>query len=585
MKKIFMILSVSAFLPAVSFGALISAEYQGMASSLTVVSAFKGKTAADKISLENCSVEKRAYFPGNARNFIDLQYFPMEIIWSEGKKIKTGGEAGDTETQLELSKAITVLSSAEGFYITASDGLTVYLLRKDKKNIASVLKKETNGGITALLADENGKILYAADRNGNIFIWSFAGKLLASVKTNESVYGLMADKINNGAIAVTGTGLYAIVPDRGVNIRKIYEDKAIIDAYLDNDNKRIVITNGAGAAVLDYPSMKIVSLLPGIKGKIMKGGGRYLTGFYGRDSLRIFDLRTSLETAEIYVTETGIDFYPPKNISSAYGTLTADFISAAAGNAPRRDTAEGKRAACQNLMSLTSGVFLPSGPLPERTIMAEIPAVKNPPAPFLKEPGVINRPEDPLAPHEKNIGGVKDPLFKSGVSQPGFPEIPGFTPSVKEPAPPKAEPPPISASGGTPAWIATRKNLPYYKSVGSGEDVEKAAEEGKKRLKNGTVRAIVQNNLQRPELKTIKETDVKKRLLWQSASKTAAAAADKTGKILEEWTSPAGMKYVLIQADEKFIDAEAEKIFKSEINLLDSLGSEAYMKIKPVSLE
>lgn len=589
MKKIAVFLFCFVLVSQGAQGAVISAYYDDLRTSLYVFSSFSGRTALNEISMRDCGNEQTFYFDKNARNFLVSSFIPSFVIYSSNEELKVFDIfSGKTETiKTGFSKGIKTISQSEsGEFFAASDGLTLILFTFEKDKVKELFRKEMIADVIALLPDGENKTLYVAERNGALSSWSFDGKLINSSDIKTAPSELIFDNVLGRILVVTKNGIFAL-NKTNFTLVKILENSSTGEVFLDNYARRLTVSVPSGAAIYEYPSLRLITMIPGGGGRIVKTGRAGFSAFAKGSYVDIFDIKLSKNIAKISVNEKGVFFDPPNNdkLITPFG-LTSSFINNVAGNKSKDGILDPQSTqnVCATLAAAVSGVYYPND---GKTVN-----LSSPTAPKIAGT-TIPKPKAALP-----ATTIQNPTvnFKSGVvlptiddkfpqpAQPLTPESPSSIPLTNEPKEPARPVLEMAEASGVPSWIAGRKNLPYYKTAGSGKTPALALANAGKNLQNNIIRALVDNFLKNPKTASIKNAEVKKRFLWQSASAAALELA-KNIKAENEWVSPAGMNYILAGIDEKTIKKISDELYEKEMATLSSLTEEEYLKIKPNKID
>lgn len=587
MKRLVLFLFFTVILTVNAQSAVISAYYDDLRTSLYIFSAFADKTTLNEISLRDCRNEQTFSFDKNARNFTVSNYIPSFVIYSTGAQLKIfdvfSHKTQDLKT--EFSKTIRIISqSSNGEFFAVSDSVSIQVFVFEKDKVKPLFYKEMIAPVIDILPDTENKLLYVAERNGGLSAWSFDGKLVnaSNIKTVPS--HLIFDEILGRILVVAKNGIFALNKSTFV-LTKILDTSSINDVFLDNYARRLTVTVPSGSAVYDYPSMRLISMIPGNGGKIVKTGRVGFSAFASGISVDIFDMKLSQNIARISVNEKGISFVPPKNdkLTTPFGITTA-FINDVVGNKNNIIKPNQSENVCAILAAVVSGVYYPSDGKSANISSPNMPKINETTAKSAKIPDTVANIKPPTVNFKYN---ATLPQIDELPPQPTVPTNPTNPTSIiitgeqTEPAPSNLA---MAEGSVVPSWIIKRKTLPYYQSVGSGSTYELATANAEKNLKNNLVRALIDIFLKKPETATIKNADVKKRLMWQAASAAAVELA-KNFTILNKQTSPVGVNYILAEINEKTITKISDEKFKQELNRLADVSNIDYLKIKPNKID
>lgn len=588
MKKSAIFLFFFVLVSQVAQGAVISAYYDDLRASLYVFSSFTDKTALNEISLRDCKNEQTFYFDKNARNFLVSSFIPSFVIYSSNAELKIFDVfSGKTETiKTGFTKGIRIISQWEsGEFFAVSDGLTVILFTFEKDKVKELFRKEMIADVIALLPDGENKTLYVAERNGALSAWSFDGRLINSSDIKATPSELIFDNVLGRILVVTKNGIFAL-NKTNFTLTKVLENSSTGEVFLDNYARRLTVSVPSGAAIYEYPSLRLITMIPGGGGRIVNTGRAAFSAFAKGSSVDIFDIKLSQNIARISINEKGVFFDPPNNdkLLTPFG-VTSSFINDAAGNKNKGGIlAQGTQNVCATLSAAVSGVYSPNdGKIPYLS-SPNNPKIAGATIPKSKSPATVETAKAPTVDFKSGAVSPKiDDKFPQ-PAQPLNPDNPALIPITNEPKEPTSPVLEMTQASGVPSWIAGRKNLTYNKTVASGQTLAQALANAEKNLKNNIVRALIDNFLKNPKTASIKNAEATKRFLWQSAS-SAALELTKYIKTENRWTSPAGMNYILAGIDEKTVKKISDELYEKEMANLSALTAEEYLKIKPNKID
>lgn len=586
MKKIICSFIFSLLLCQTSHAQIISAYYDDLRASMWIFTNLDNRTALYEAGLTDCQLEQKTFFGKAARNFVVSKYIPAFIIYSEGKNIKIFDTFTNKTENIDIgfSKPVRLVAQSEnGEYISVTDGLTVYLLTFEKEKLKTVFKKEFIADVSAIFFDDENNLLYTAERSGVLSTWTPDGKRANSTDTKTVIVSMQADNIFGRIIAVTKNGIYAIEREK-LNLLTILSDKSITEAYLDNTARRFIIVTKAGAAIYNYPDMKVTAFFPKAGGKIIETGGKNFTAFINSNSIGLFDLKVNAKIGSISVEYNGVSFYPPENSPLNFsGGITSSFIDAVANNNKTPQTANNLQKICAPIAAMVSGVYTPLNLVPAQTNLVNSPSINEIKMKQIKEPSSIPQPNEPSVGFIE-IGNIPDTIDMTGFQNPNNPKEPVATRMMPMPEMPQTAAITLHTGGGVPNWVANGKNLPQFNAMAGGKTIQEAFDSAKKIIKNEITRNVIQKIINKPEIDTIDDENIKKRFLWQIGS-GAAIALEKNITAADQWTSPAQMKYVHAIINENLIEKNAEQKFNEEWKILNSKNHENYMKINPNKID
>ena len=335
-----------------------------------------------------------------------------------------------------------------------------------------------------------------------------------------------------------------------------------------------------GFNVYDYPVMREVLSLSGANGSIIKSDGANFAAFSGLNYIRIYDLKQNIHIGTIAVDSLGVvNFFSP---DTPYGTnISASFIAAAA-NSTVEKSEYNKDKVCAPIAAMVSGVYSPNNLDIGKVEIDSVPDVQIAPVAEVEQPKQVNIPQIsfsggnisvPEVEPVKNVGDVTIAEHKPNVTSPN---------TTLDPAEPKVKEIDDLLASKVPNWVANRKNLPQNNSVGSAGSEADALISAKTSLKNNMVRKALESIVKDDTLSPVKDVNVKKRILWQSAAK-AVNSLDSKILTVDTWVSPAGQNFIHLVMDDSSLSSKSKEYLAQELKKYYAIKDKAYMAEKPES--
>lgn len=578
MRFVFFIFVLFFFAPCYALPDIISADYSSVYKSLVIIAETKGnKTVILKTSLTECRDTERLIINGKISSASLSKYVPTYLIAGEDRSIALYNTlSGKVAWKWDGSFSAPIKKISQDFtgeFIAATDGVSVALFRFKKNGLEQIFTKEFSGAVSAVLPDGTEKVCLIAERHGIITAWSISGALLSRINVTAPINDMIGDSRNNGFLIVGGDGIYFMSGDR-LQVSRLLPVKA--DSIgLDALSGRLAVMAGASAYIYDYSLLKRLFIIGNGFGKIADSGGAGFLGLFIKNSIRLFDAKTGLQTATINVTEKGSLFLSPDRAIQGVNASLLDMVTGGADTIP-----SDPRKVCAPVAAMISGVHAPKSAF-----------YKDPEAAAPQEPvrtQAINLPHEPALSDVYQKGGVNSP---SPIKNPAKPEnispkVADFKGSVKAPSDPiikHVETPLLAAKmtpSSVPSWVANRKNLPPYNAVSGAADEKTAVKNAKKQIKDTAAREMIKTLVNNKKTQGIENAEVAKRFLWMTAS-AAANSLDGVIKTADRWTSPAGQIFVLCTLDASLIKQALETAYENEYKKLINMSTAEYMALKP----
>ena len=326
--------------------------------------------------------------------------------------------------------------------------------------------------------------------------------------------------------------------------------------------------------------MREVLSLNGANGSIIKSDGANFAAFSGLNYIRIYDLKQNMHIGTIAVDSLGVvNFFSP---DTPYGTnISASFIAAAA-NSTVEKSEYNKDKVCAPIAAMVSGVYSPNNLDIGKVEIDSVPDVQVAPVAEVAQPKQVNIPQIsfsggnisvPEVEPVKNVGDVTIAEHKPNVTAPS---------TTLDPAEPKVKEIDDLLASKVPNWVANRKNLPQNNSVGSAGSEADALISAKTSLKNNMVRKALESIVKDDTLSPIKDVNIKKRILWQSAAK-AVNSLDSKILTVDTWVSPAGQNFIHLVMDDSSLSSKSKEYLEQELKKYYTVKDKAYMAEKPES--
>lgn len=535
------------------------------------------KTSVIKTSLTECRDAERFIVDGRVTAAAPSAYVPSYLIAGvEGSLVLYDMLSGRAAWKWERAFSGPVKKISQdltGEFIAATDGASAALFRFGKKGPEHIFTKEFSGPVSAVLPSGDEKVLLVAERHGIVTAWSFSGVLLGRTDMSPPVNDIAADSKKNGFLIASGDGIYFMQGDRA-SVSRVSSIKADSMA-LDGLSGRLTVVSGPSAHIYDYPSMKRIFSLSDGFGKIAGSGGSGFAGLFVKNHIRLFDVKTGLQTATVSVTEKGSLFLPPDRAIPGVSASLMDMITGG-GDVSFPDP----RKVCAPVAAMVSGVYAP-----------EAVFYREPEAATPSGPGRAENPAFPKEPHRAeapSAGGVNGPFAAKNPAGPErvYPQAADFKGGVKAPSAPFVEPveaPELAAEmapSSVPSWFANRKRLPPYNAVAGASDEKAAVKGAKKQIKDAAARQMIKKLVEGKKASGIENAEIAKRFLWMTAS-SAANSLDGVINIADRWVSPAGQNFVLCVLDASLMDAALEDAYRKEYEAFSRMSGAEYMALKP----
>ena len=310
---------------------ILSGEFISLAASLSILADVNKDKKIIQVNLRNCQQESSFSVDKSIRHMIVSEYISAYAVAGGSKLYLYNMQDGKLVQSFDdfLRNVYLISQSDMGQFIAASDGITVGLYQFKKEGLVKLYSKEFSGGIAAVYPDIESNLLYVAERNGRLSVWTFSGKLQKNVTLSNPVTSMIFDEKTGKFLASSNNGLYSISKD-DFTMEKILNGK-ILSVFVENFSSRLEVMTDLGFTVYDYPAMRPVIALDGANGGIIKSDGANFAAFSGLNFIKIYDLKQNIHVGTIAVDSLGVvNFYPPEAL---YGTnISASFIAAAAGS-------------------------------------------------------------------------------------------------------------------------------------------------------------------------------------------------------------------------------------------------------------
>lgn len=582
MNKIFKLVLIFIFLnfSINSFADIISSKYiPNSESIISVVDFNNDNTLILKTSLRNCKDEEKFIINKKINYATVSKYVPSYLIISLNNTIALYSlVSGEITWQWENSfkNNIKIISQDNyGEYISISDGSSVALFRFGKKGLEHIFTKELSIVISSVQPDTQRKVLFVAERIGILSIWSYDGKLLKSTNVSGKISSMILDVSRNGLLIGSDKGIYSM-PSDSYEISKISSIKSDFIS-LEYPAKYLTIVSGINSYIFDYPSMKQIFSLKNNFGKVLTGGSNKFIGFYIKNYIRLFDIKSGLQTATINITNNGGIFLPADMALRGVNASLMDMITGNENNyAENYDHIK----ICAPVAAMISGITAP--------------VVKNTYSPTISEVNNISNVEKPKKIENNNfienpkVNNVSKPYVENNTSIPNIkkPEVNSVNQNINQPTNPKVaevEKPTLAKQmtpSSVPNWIAHRKNLPPFSAVAGSIDEKQAIKSAKKQIKDAVAKEVLKKFIAEKKSSIIDNIDVAKRFLWNAAS-SAAIHLDNNIIVKDRWVSQIGQSYVLCQLDESLINNAANIAYEKEKEKVSNMTLNEYMSIKP----
>ncbi len=576
LRKIYLTLLLFILtLQQVSHADIINAEYHAQSGTLSILSKFNKDLQLNIISLANCSKVATIDVDDNATSFSMSKYFEnFALIGTKELKLYNIVNGKVYQTISSFDRNITHISqSYDGAFIAVTDGASVELFTFKGSGLESVTRVELIGGVISIYPDFEQKKIYILENDGRISTWDFTGRLLKNFKIDKDIIEITHNDKLSEIIFVANDGLYSFNRDTSTVTPII--STSMTSATIDSNADMVVASNKQGVFAYNLLHDKHIINITN-SGKILKSSGAKFVGLINRSIIRLFDLKVGTHIASVYVSDNGIMFLEPDTgIYSKGITGAAERLS---GMPNIQDNNE--RIACATITALITGVYLPTTTNVADTNVANVEINDNT---QVDDVSIPNIPDVPSIDAVADVAPVQIPIFESDVDEPTTPSVADNTkvPDVAS-VPDVAFKDPTSqmAEGSVPAWFANRGDLPTYNAVTNAVIQDVAVKSAKTQIKNEIVKQALTGYVTLPEANEIASIDVKKRFLWQAASR-AANILDSEMKLKEVWISPANQQYVLVGIDNvDRVKEVIDKAYQEELALFKTKTPIEYLKIQ-----
>ena len=585
LKNIFKItasflLLITPFSTPYAASRIMGGEFISLEAKLVLLADVNNNKKLIPIDLRSCSPFESISIPEDIRTFAVSEYISAyALLGGKGLFVYNLQDGKLVKSFDDFIRSVYVISQSDmGEFVAASDGLTVALYQFKKEGLTKLFSKEFSGGVSALYPDTETNSLFVFERNGKISVWSFAGKLQKNLSVDFSISSIIYDEKTGKFLAVSPKGLYYISKDDAVS-EKLLNGK-ILSAFIETYSSRLQVMTDYGFKVYDYPVMREVLSLDGANGTIIKSDGANFAAFSGLNYIRIYDLTKNIHIGTMAVDSLGVvNFFSP---DTPYGTnISASFIAAAA-NSTVEKSEYNKDKVCAPIAAMVSGVYSPNNLDIGKVEIDSVPDVQIAPVAEVAQPKQVNIPQIsfsggnisvPEVEPVKNVGDVTIAEHKPNVTSPN---------TTLDPAEPKVKEIDDLLASKVPNWVANRKNLPQNNSVGSAGSEADALISAKTSLKNNMVRKALESIVKDDTLSPVKDVNVKKRILWQSAAK-AVNSLDSKILTVDTWVSPAGQNFIHLVMDDSSLSSKSKEYLAQELKKYYAIKDKAYMAEKPES--
>lgn len=561
---------------------ILSGEFISLAASLNILADVNKDKKIIQVNLRNCQQESSFSVDKSIRHMIVSEYISAYAVAGGSKLYVYNMQDGKLVQSFDdfLRNVYLISQSDMGQFIAASDGITVGLYQFKKEGLVKLYSKEFSGGIAAVYPDIESNLLYVAERNGRLSVWTFSGKLQKNVTLSNPVTSMIFDEKTGKFLASSNNGLYSISKD-DFTMEKILNGK-ILSVFIENFSSRLEVMTDLGFTVYDYPAMRPVIALDGANGGIIKSDGANFAAFSGLNFIKIYDLKQNIHVGTIAVDSLGVvNFYPPEAL---YGTnISASFIAAAAGSSLEKQEYNRDKV-CAPIAAMVAGVYSPASMDIGNVQIDEVDEIYDVPAPKVAEPAQVSIPQFSFKegslyePKVKEVGQVAGVGIDDNTIEPNKPD------ETLSPEAPKIKDIEDLMATKIPSWVANRKNLPKNNAVGNGNTEQEALLAAKSQLKNNIVRQALGNLVREKEISAVDNIEAKKRILWQAAAK-AVNSLDSKIFTVDTWVTPAGQHFIHLVMDNKTLAEKGKEYLQEELKKYYASDFENYMQEKPVSLE
>ena len=561
---------------------ILSGEFISLAASLNILADVNKDKKIIQVNLRNCQQESSFSVDKSIRHMIVSEYISAYAVAGGSKLYLYNMQDGKLVQSFDdfLRNVYLISQSDMGQFIAASDGITVGLYQFKKEGLVKLYSKEFSGGIAAVYPDIESNLLYVAERNGRLSVWTFSGKLQKNVTLSNPVTSMIFDEKTGKFLASSNNGLYSISKD-DFTMEKILNGK-ILSVFIENFSSRLEVMTDLGFTVYDYPAMRPVIALDGANGGIIKSDGANFAAFSGLNFIKIYDLKQNIHVGTIAVDSLGVvNFYPPEAL---YGTnISASFIAAAAGSSLEKQEYNRDKV-CAPIAAMVAGVYSPASMDIGNVQIDEVDEIYDVPAPKVAEPAQVSIPQFSFKegslyePKVKEVGQVAGVGIDDNTIEPNKPD------ETLSPEAPKIKDIEDLMATKIPSWVANRKNLPKNNAVGNGNTEQEALLAAKSQLKNNIVRQALGNLVREKEISAVDNIEAKKRILWQAAAK-AVNSLDSKIFTVDTWVTPAGQHFIHLVMDNKTLAEKGKEYLQEELKKYYASDFENYMQEKPVSLE
>lgn len=561
---------------------ILSGEFISLESNMTILADVNNQKKLIRVNLRDCEQLDTFTIDNSARVMAISQYISSYMLVGGSKLFLYNSQNGKLVNSYDdyIRNVFLISQSDMGQYVVASDGITVGFYQFKKEGLVKLYSKEFSGSVSAIYPDIETNLLYVAERNGKISIWTFSGKLQKNINISYPINAMVYDDKLGQFLVLSSKGLYKLSKEN-FQSEKIINGK-IHSAFIEKYSSKLEVITDAGFTVYDYPVMRQVIALNGVANKIIKSDGANFVALSGINFIKVYDLKYNIHIGTIAIDSLGmVNFYPP---DEAYGTnISSSFIAAASGTKEEKKPYD-KDKICATFAYMVSGIYSPQSKNIDSISINELEPVNSITIPEIKQVAPVNAPQitfhggnitvpevedvkaTPPVTINNNISSIKEPKETISPDEPQVKDISKLVPT------------------NIPNWVANRKNLPKNNAVGSGKTEEEALLTAKSQLKNNMVRKLLNNLVKDKKVDSIENIEGKKRVLWQSTAK-AVNSLDSKIYTVDIWKSPAGQYFIHLLMDDTTLIEKGNKYINEEIKKYYSMPFENYIQEKPINLE
>lgn len=566
-------------IPAYSAYRLLDGSFISLENKLVSLIDSNGQKKIVSVNMDECNRES-SFNVDNGTTVFQISNYISAYIITGGRELSIYNlQNGKKEQSFnDFMRAVSIISQSDmGEYVAVSDTLSVKLYKFGKNGLEEKFSRENFSGVTAVYPDIETKTVFIAEKNGDLSLWNFDGKIRRNIKYDFTINNIIQDIKTGKLFAVTSSGLYTINKENYTS-EKILNGR-IYSIYVSAGGTLDVMSD-KGFTVYDYPSMRQIMFVNGAEGSILRNDSKIFKGYMAVNYLKLYEVKSGSNKAVIaFENNDEINFYP---LERRYGEdISYSFIKNNKGFIYNEEV---KQIVCRSLESMFTGVYFPQDvtydsvaepkiDLPYETKIKEVPEPKK-----IAEPKVEFKGSNPKEP---KIATVNNNFKLTLPKDAGHVEVQDNT---KSPVNPQVKPIDELMASKVPNWIANRKNLPKNNGVGMAPDMDTAKKQAESAIKNNAVRDTLLSIIKNKSLSGITDNDVKKRILWQSASGALNSMGSKF-IVADTWVSPAGQNFIHIVLDNRTLYETAEKKLELEIIKYNKLGREKYMQEKANTFE